>query len=75
MEATMAKAKVSFSEETGQIKIVVPPGTKWNEVGKIVELCTTTVIIPPRICNTCLSGRPLYIVEDAGDVTQVELDK
>ena len=71
----MAKARVSLSEETGQIKIVVPPGTKWTEVGKIVELCTTTVIVAPRICNTCLSGRPLYIVEDPGNVTQVDLDK
>ena len=70
----MAKATVSISEETNAVKIVVPPGTKWTDVGKIVELCTTTVLRPPRLCNTCISGRVLQIVEELPAVTQVDLD-
>lgn len=70
----MAKATVSISEETNAIKIVVPPGTQWTEVGKIVELCTTTILRPPRLCNTCISGRVLQIVEELPAVTQVDLD-
>ncbi len=71
----MAKATVSISEETNAVKVVVPPGTKWTEVGKIVELCTTVVFRPPRLCNTCLSGRVLQIVEELPEVTQVDLDR
>lgn len=70
----MSKATVSVSEETNAIKIVVPPGTKWTEVGKIVELCTTRILQPPRLCNTCISGRVLQIVEELPAVTQVDLD-
>ncbi len=70
----MSKATVSISEETNAIKIVVPPGTKWTDVGKIVELCTTTFLRPPRLCNTCISGRVLQIVEELPAVTQVDLD-
>jgi hypothetical protein len=69
----MAKATVSISEETNAVKIVVPPGTKWTEVGKIVELCTTKVFGPPRLCNTCISGRVLQIVEELPAVTQVDI--
>jgi hypothetical protein len=69
----MSKATVSISEETGAMKIVVPPGTKWTDVGKIVELCTTSVLRPPRLCNTCISGRVLQIVEELPAVTQVDL--
>ncbi len=71
----MAKATVSISEDTNAIKIVVPPGTKWTDVGKIVEQCTTVVFRPPRLCNTCISGRVLQIVEELPEVTQVDLDK
>jgi hypothetical protein len=70
----MSKATVSISEETNAIKIVVPPGTKWTDVGKIVELCTTTILRPPRLCNTCISGRVLQIVEDLPEVTTVDLE-
>jgi hypothetical protein len=71
----MAKATVSIIEETNAVKIVVPPGTKWTDVGKIVELCTTVVFRPPRLCNTCISGRVLQIVEELPAVTEVDLDK
>jgi hypothetical protein len=71
----MAKATVSILEETNVVKIVVPPGTKWTEVGKIVEQCTTVVLRPPRLCNTCISGRVLQIVEELPEVTTVNLDK
>jgi hypothetical protein len=70
----MSKATVSISAETHAIKIVVPPGTKWTEVGKIVELCTTTMLRPPRLCNTCISGHVLQVVEELPAVTQVDLD-
>jgi|GEM_PF-4860981 len=71
----MAKATVSILEETNAVKIVVPPGTKWTEVGKIVERCATVAFRPPRLCNTCISGRVLQIVEELPEVTQVDLDK
>jgi hypothetical protein len=70
----MSKATVSISEETNAIKIMVPPGTKWTDVGKIVELCTTTILRPPRLCNTCISGRVLQIVEELPEVTTVDLE-
>lgn len=70
----MSKATVSISEETHAINIVVPPGTKWTEVGKIVELCTNTMLRPPRLCNTCISGRVLQITEELPQVTQVDID-
>jgi hypothetical protein len=70
----MAKATVSILEETNAMKIVVPAGTKWTDVGKIVELCTATILRPPRICNTCLSGHVLQVVEELPEVTKVDLD-
>jgi hypothetical protein len=71
----MSKATVSISEETNAVKVVVPPGTKWTDVGRIVELCTSVVFRPPRFCNTCLSGRQLQIVEELPEVTEVNLDR
>ena len=70
----MSKATVSISEETNAVKIVVPPGTKFTDVGRIVELATSALIQPPRLCNTCLSGRVLQIMEELPGVTQVNLD-
>lgn len=70
----MAKAVVSYSEDTKEVKIVVPRGTKPGDLGGIVELCNTAIFAPPRLCNTCLSGRQWQIVEEAPEVTQVDLD-
>jgi hypothetical protein len=69
-----ATATVSISEETNAMKIVVPPGTKWTDVGKIVELCTTTILRAPRLCNMCISGHVLQIVEELPTVTKVDID-
>lgn len=69
----MATATVSVDEDTNAVKIVVPPGTKWTDVGKIVELCVTGVLGPPRLCNTCISGRVLQIAEELPKVTQVDI--
>ena len=71
----MAKATVSYSEATHEIKVVVPRGTKPTELGGIIELCNTAIFLPPRICNTCLSGRQWLIAEEAPEVVQVDLDK
>jgi hypothetical protein len=70
----MAKATVSYSEQTHEIKVVVPRGTKSADLGKIVELCRTTLFPPSRFCNTCVSGRNWVIAEEAPEVTQVDLD-
>ena len=69
----MPKATVSILPDTHAVQIVVPPGTKWTEVGKIVELCTNSLLKAPRLCNTCISGRVLQIVEELPQVTQVEI--
>lgn len=71
----MAKATVSYSEETKKIHLLVPRGTKSTELGKIVELARLKVFPAPRLCNTCLSGRQWQIQEEAPEVTQVDLDR
>jgi hypothetical protein len=70
----MAKATVSYSEETKQVKIVVPRGTKSADLHRIVERARTVLFPNPRLCSTCFSGREWNIVEEAGEVTQVDLD-
>jgi hypothetical protein len=71
----MAKAVVSFSEETKEVQIVVPRGTKSADLGKIIELARLKVFPAPRLCHTCLSGRQWQIAEEAPEVTQVDLDR
>jgi hypothetical protein len=70
----MAKAEVSYSPETKQIKIVVPHGTKSAELGKIIELCTRPGIVR-RPCTTCYSGDHFLVAEELADTTTVDLDK
>lgn len=70
----MAKAQVSYSPETREVKIVVPRGTKSADLAKIVELCVRPGIIQ-RPCNTCTSGDHWLIAEELADVTQVNLDR
>jgi hypothetical protein len=69
----MTKATISISPDTHAIHIVVPPGTQWTEVGKIVEQTTRTMLKAPRLCNTCISGRVLQITEELPAVTHVDI--
>ena len=69
----MTKATISVSPDTHAIHIVVPPGTKWTEVGKIVETATSSMLKAPRLCNTCISGRVLQITEELPAVTKVDI--
>lgn len=71
----MAKVTVSYSEETKQVKIVVPRGTKSADLSRIVERARTTLFPNPRLCSTCFSGRQWEIVEQAPEVAEVDLDK
>jgi hypothetical protein len=71
----MAKATVSYSEETKEVKVVVPRGTKSADLGRIVELARTALFPNPRLCSTCFSGRNWQIVEEAPEVTHVDLDQ
>jgi hypothetical protein len=75
VEATMAKATVSYSEETKTVEIVVPRGTKGADIGRIVERARTTLFPNPRLCSTCFSGRVYNIREAAPEVAEVDLDK
>lgn len=70
----MAKAQVSYSEETRELKVVVPRGTKSADLGKIVELCVRSGVVR-RPCLTCTSGDHLLIAEELAETTQVNLDK
>ena len=69
----MAKAQVSYSPETRELKVVVPHGTKSAEMAKIIALCCKPGIVR-RPCNTCTSGDHLLITEELADVTQVNLE-
>jgi hypothetical protein len=68
----MAKAQVSYSEATKEIKIIVPRGTKSADLAGIIELCCKPGIVP-RPCTTCTSGDHLVVAEELADVTQVDL--
>jgi hypothetical protein len=70
----MAKAEVSYSPETREIKVVVPRGTKSHDLAKIIQACLGPGIVR-RPCNTCTSGDHWLIAEELADVTQVNIDK
>jgi hypothetical protein len=71
----MAKATVSYSEETKTVEIVVPRGTKGADIGRIMELARTTLFPNPRLCGTCFSGRIYNVREEPSQVAEVDLDK
>lgn len=75
VEVTMAKAVVSYSEEAREVRILVPRGTKSTELGKIVEHARAALFGNPRICSTCVSGRHYLVMEEAAEVTEINLER
>ena len=70
----MAKAQVSYSEATKEIKVIVPRGTKSADLAGIIELCYRPGIVR-RPCTTCTSGDHLVVAEELPDITLVDLNK
>jgi hypothetical protein len=68
------KAVLGYSKATGQIELVVPPGTKFADLAKVLQHIDASAIARlPRGCNTCISGHPFNIREAYEEVINVEL--
>ena len=66
--------QLGFSPKSGQLELVVPHGTKFADLGKILNHIDTSALSRlPRGCAPCLSGQPFNIRERFEEVISVEL--
>jgi hypothetical protein len=75
MEGSMDRmAELSYSK-AGQLELLVPYGTKFEEIARLRErLFTDLVARLPRGCPACISGESLLIRERFENVLRIDLD-
>ncbi len=67
-------AELGFSPKTGHMELVIPHGTKFADLGKVLQQIDESVLARlPRGCAPCLSGQPFNIRERYQEVISVEL--
>ncbi|HWI85612.1 MAG TPA: hypothetical protein VNT42_04715 [Sphingomonas sp.] len=67
-------AELGFSPKTGHLELVVPHGTKFADLGKILsQIDLSAVARLPRGCGPCISGHPFNIRERFEEVISVAL--
>jgi hypothetical protein len=71
------KAQVGYSKERREIELVVPFGTKTNELSAIMSAVFRPGVLGPlgRGCQTCTSGDHLVVREELEEIIEVNLDK
>jgi hypothetical protein len=75
MADTQRLAELQYSEQYRRIEFVVPHGTTFKELGKIVPKLFDDIIQRlPRGCNQCKSGDDFFVRERLEHVLQVDLD-
>ena len=75
MEKPMDRmAELSYRKD-GRLELIVPYGTKFEEVAKLRERLFTDLLRQlPRGCPACLSGESFAIRERFENVLRVDLD-
>lgn len=67
-------AELGFSQKTGHMELVLPHGTKFADLGKVLQQIDASALARlPRGCGACLSGHPFNIRERFEEVINVEL--
>ena len=67
-------AELAFSPKTGHIELVVPYGTKFADLAKVLlQIDESALARLPRGCNACISGHPFNIRERYEEVINVQL--
>lgn len=74
----MAKhnARVGYSKERREIELMVPYGTKTEQLSAIMSAVFRPGILGPlgRGCQTCTSGDHLLVREELENMIEVNLD-
>lgn len=69
-------AKLGYSPRTGELELVVPFGTKFADLGKVLQQIDMSALARlPRGCTACISGHPFNIHEEYEEVVNVELPR
>ncbi len=68
-------AELHYSKEERRFELVVPRGTKFSELGKIIDLMSRDIVGKlPRGCTPCTSGDHFAIRERLEQVIRVDLE-